>query len=81
MFIYIYGCFGGQKRKWTAFIYPNKMILKKYKKSPITFISLDECKKPQYLKLKSKSWKYCIFKCGLNCNYHEGMKLEFVNKC
>ena len=40
------GCFGGEKvEKWTAFIHPDKNDIKKNIKSPITFSTLEECKK------------------------------------
>lgn len=72
------GCFGKkQEEKWTAFIYPDKNDSKKYIKSPITFSSLEECKKISILEIKNQNLEeLAFFKCGLNCNFHEGMKTE-----
>jgi hypothetical protein len=72
------GCFGKKKEeKWTAFIYPNKEDVKKNIKSPMTFGSLEECKQTSILEIKNqKLEKIAFFKCGLNCTYHEGMKVE-----
>ncbi len=81
LFIFM-GCFGGQKEeKWTAFIYPNKDESKKNIKSHITFISLEECKKASIFEIKNQNLEnIAFFKCGLNCNYHEGMKLEICEQ-
>lgn len=76
------GCVGGQKEeKWTAFIYPDKNDSKKNIKSPITFTSLDECKKASIFEIKNQNLEnIAFFKCGLNCSYHEGMKLEICEQ-
>uniref|UniRef100_UPI004047DF03 hypothetical protein n=1 Tax=Aliarcobacter sp. TaxID=2321116 RepID=UPI004047DF03 len=76
------GCFGGEKEtKWTAFIYPDKEDTKKSVKSPMTFDSLEECKKVSLLEIKNQGLENkAIFKCGLNCKYHEGMKMEICEK-
>lgn len=76
------GCVGGQKEeKWTAFIYPDKNDSKKNIKSPITFASLDECKKASIFEIKNQNLEnIAFFKCGLNCSYHEGMKLEICEQ-
>ena len=80
--ILLNGCFGGEKEeKWTAFIYPIKEDTKKYVKSPVTFNSLEECKKVSILEIQNQNLEnIAFFKCGLNCTYHEGMKLEVCEK-
>jgi hypothetical protein len=76
------GCFGGEKvEKWTAFIHPDKNDIKKNIKSPITFSTLEECKKISTLEIKNQNLEnIAFFKCGLNCKYHEGMKLEICER-
>ena len=76
--ILLNGCFGGEKEeKWTAFIYPIKEDTKKYVKSPVTFNSLEECKKVSILEIQNQKLEnIAFFKCGLNCTFHEGMKTE-----
>ena len=73
------GCIGGgeKEEKWTSFIYPDKENTKRHVKSPMTFKSLKQCteesvKQMEILQLKDVG----LFKCGLNCTYHEGMKSE-----
>ena len=80
--ILLNGCFGGEKEeKWTAFIYPIKEDTKKYVKSPVTFNSLEECKKVSEIEIKNQNLEnIAIFKCGLNCTYNEGMKLEICEQ-
>jgi len=76
------GCFGKkEEEKWTAFIYPDKQDTKKNIKSPITFASLEECKNVSIMEIKKQNLEnIAFFKCGLNCNYHDGMKLEICEK-
>lgn len=76
------GCFGKVKEeKWTAFIYPNKEDVKKNVKSPMTFGTLEECKKASILEIKNQNLEgIAFFKCGLNCTYHEGMKMEICEQ-
>lgn len=76
------GCFGEKKEeKWTVFIYPNKNDQKKNIKSPMTFSTLSECEKVALFEIKNQKLDdIASFKCGLNCNYHEGMKLEVCEK-
>lgn len=76
------GCFGGEKEeKWTAFIYPDKENTKKNIKSPMTFATLQECKEVSILEIKKQNLEdIATFKCGLNCKYHDGMKLEICEK-
>ncbi|BAK73621.1 MAG: hypothetical protein AB7S49_12615 [Arcobacter sp.] len=76
------GCFGEKKEeKWTAFIYPKKEDTKNKIKSPITFTSLEECKKVSILEIKNQNLEnIASFNCGLNCIYHDGMKLDICEK-
>jgi len=76
------GCFGEKKEeKWTAFVYPDKENTKRNIKSPITFTTLEECKKESILQLEQANLsKVGTYKCGLNCEYHEGMKIKICAK-
>lgn len=76
------GCFGGEKEnKWTAFIYPDKEDMKKNIKSPVTFATLEECKQVSISEIKKQNLEgIATFKCGLNCKYHDGMKLEICEE-
>lgn len=78
----INGCFGGDtEEKWTAFIYPDKNDTKKNIKSPMTFPTLEECKKASVLEIKKQNLEdIAMFKCGLNCKYHDGMKMEICQE-
>jgi hypothetical protein len=80
--ILLNGCFGEKKEeKWSAFIYPDKTDSKKNIKSPMTFNTLEECKKVSLLEIKNQNLEgIASFKCGLNCSYHEGMKLQICEK-
>lgn len=75
------GCGGKTEEKWTGFIYPDKENTKRNVKSPMTFDTLQEChdaskKQLSILNLEGLG----LYKCGLNCEYHEGMKLEVCQK-
>lgn len=76
------GCFGEKKEeKWNSFIYPDKQNTKRSLKSPITFASLNECQIESEKQLKIlKITDVGTYKCGLNCGYHDGMKLEVCEK-
>ena len=75
------GCFGERETKWTSFIYPEKNDTKKFVKSPMTFASLEECKKVSILEIKNQNLEgLASFKCGLNCKYHDGMKMEICEE-
>jgi PBP1b-binding outer membrane lipoprotein LpoB len=78
----INGCFGStEEEKWTAFIYPNKEDTTQNIKSPMTFSSLEECKKVSILEIKKQNLEnIAMFKCGLNCRYNDGMKKEICQK-
>lgn len=72
------GCFGKkEEEKWSAFIYPDKENTKRNIKSPMTFKTIEECKKESILQLKEANLLTTgTYKCGLNCEYHDGMKME-----
>ncbi len=76
------GCLGGaQEEKWTAFIYPDKDNTKRNMKSPMTFDTLEICKEESKKQLDILGiTKTATFKCGLNCEFHDGMKLEICEK-
>lgn len=76
------GCFGEKKEeKWTAFIYPDKENTKRSVKSPMTFATLQECKDAAIEQINNQNLQTsAIFKCGLNCSFHEGMKVEICEK-
>lgn len=78
----INGCYGqNEQEKWTAFIYPNKNDTSKNIKSPMTFPTLEECKKTSIFEIKKQNLEnISTFKCGLNCKYHYGMKMEICQK-
>lgn len=70
-----------KEEKWTAFIYPDKQNTKRNVKSPMTFSSLEECQKAAIEQINNENLQEsAIFKCGLNCNFHEGMKVEICEK-
>ncbi len=76
------GCFGEEKEaQWTAYIYPDKENTKRSVKSPITFKTLKECKEASIEQINNQNLKNsAIFKCGLNCSWHDGMKIEVCEK-
>lgn len=80
--IVLSGCIGGEKEeKWTSFIYPDKENTKRSLKSPVTFNTLQECKDETIKQMTSQNlMEVGIFKCGLNCKFHEGMKVEVCEK-
>ncbi|GGD45276.1 hypothetical protein GCM10012288_19510 [Malaciobacter pacificus] len=76
------GCFGEKEEEnWTAFIYPDKENTKRSVKSPVTFKTLQECKDESIKQINNQNLqKSAIFKCGLNCGWHEGMQVEICQK-
>ena len=77
------GCFfgGDKEEKWTAFIYPDKNNTKRSLKSPMTFETLEECKTESKKQLQRMGLlEVGTYKCGLNCEYHEGMKVEVCQR-
>jgi len=75
------GCFGDAgEKEWTALIYPDKTNNKRNKKHGV-YNTLEECKKASLLELSNLGLEgRGDYKCGLNCNYHEGMKLDICEK-
>ncbi|MFK2821896.1 hypothetical protein [Arcobacter sp. YIC-80] len=78
------GCLGTEEKKiekWHSFIYPDKTNTKRNLKSPMTFDSLKQCKEESIKQLETMGIsKTGTFKCGLNCSFHDGMKLEICEK-
>ena len=77
------GCFWGEEKeeKWHSFIYPDKQNTKRNLKSPMSFASLQECKDESIKQLETMGiTNHGTFKCGLNCEFHDGMKLEICEK-
>lgn len=76
------GCFGKNesKEQWTSFIYPDINNTKRSKEHGI-YNTLEECKKASTLELINLGLKdRGDYKCGLNCEYHEGMKSDICEK-
>ncbi len=77
------GCIVGDtntKQEWTSLIYPDKQNTKRSKKSGI-YPTLEECRKASLeelsrLELSTRG----TYQCGLNCNFHEGMKIDVCEK-
>ncbi len=76
------GCLGGDssKQEWTSLIYPDKENTKRSKENGV-YKTLEECKKASLMELKRLNLENRgTYKCGLNCKYHEGMKLDICEK-
>lgn len=75
------GCFGeAEPEQWTSLIYPDKENTKRSKKHGI-YPSLEECKKASKIELSNLDLETKgTYQCGLNCNYHEGMKVDICEK-
>lgn len=74
------GCGELPEQEWTSLIYPDKNNSKRNKKSGI-YNTLEECKQASILELDKLGFKdRGDYKCGLNCNYHEGMKVDICEK-
>jgi len=70
-----------EEEKWSSFIYPDKQNNKRSLKSPIIFKSLQACQEESQKQLEELDFsKLGTFKCGLNCEYNESMKLEICEK-
>ena len=77
------GCIGGsdEKEAWTLYIYPDKDNTKRTMIIPAKFNSLKSCRKASVDVLKQKGLMDTgTYKCGKNCEYHEGMKLDICEK-
>ena len=47
----------------------------------MTFPTLEECKKTSIFEIQKQNLEnISTFKCGLNCKYHYGMKMEICQK-
>ncbi len=75
------GCFNkAVKQEWTSLIYPQKDNTKRSKKNGI-YPSLEECRKASIKELAKLNLSTIgTYNCGLNCNYHQGMKVEICEK-
>lgn len=73
-------CGGKEEKEWTSFIYPDKQNTKRSLKSPVTFESLEECKKQTQEQIDNNNLTNAFYKCGLNCSFHDGMKLEICQE-
>jgi len=77
------GCiFGGDgKEEWTSYVYPDKENTKRSLILPIKFPTLEMCRKASLDVLKEKELEQKgSYKCGKNCSYHEGMKLDICEE-
>jgi|GEM_PF-820238 len=76
------GCWGEKpEEKWHSFIYPDKENTKRSLKSPMVFKNLLECQEESKKQLAIlKVTDLGTYKCGLNCEFHDGMKLEVCEK-
>lgn len=76
------GCWGEKPdEKWHSFIYPDKTNTKRSLKSPIFFNNLQECQDESIKQLEILNViNLGTYKCGLNCEFHDGMKLEVCEK-
>lgn len=80
--LFLAGCLGGDnsKQEWTSLIYPDKENTKRSKASGV-FNTLEECKKASISELEKLGLSTRgTYQCGLNCSYHEGMKVEICEK-
>ena len=76
------GCFGGDAsdQEWTSLIYPDKNNTKRSKKFAV-YKTLEECRKGSLEELKKQNLSTRgDYQCGLNCAYHEGMKVDICEK-
>lgn len=76
------GCIGGgsSDEEWTSLIYPDKTNTKR-SKTHGKYQTLQQCKEASLLELKNLNLETRgTYQCGLNCKYHEGMKLDICEK-
>lgn len=75
------GCFGGEsKEEWTSLIYPDKNNTKRSKKH-LLYTTLEECKQGSIKELEKLGLQESgDYQCGLNCKFHEGMKIDICEK-
>lgn len=75
-------CFGGGsgEEQWTSLIYPDKNNTKRSKKYAV-YPTLEECKAGSIKELENLGLKdKGDYQCGLNCEFHEGMKVDICEK-
>lgn len=79
----LWGCIGGSdssEKEWTSFIYPDKTNTKR-SKSFGKYNTLKQCQEASKTELKNQDLETRgFYECGLNCSYHEGMKVEICEK-
>ncbi|XOB60929.1 hypothetical protein ACMC56_09960 [Campylobacterota bacterium DY0563] len=76
------GCFGqsSSEQEWTSLIYPDKNNTKRSKKHGV-FKTIEECRKSSLAELKNLNLETVgDYQCGLNCKFHEGMKVDICEK-
>ncbi|MCP4969528.1 MAG: hypothetical protein GY932_02900 [Arcobacter sp.] len=76
------GCIGGDnsKQEWTSLIYPDKNNTKRSKKHGV-YSTLKECKETSIKELENLNLiSRGDYQCGLNCSYHDGMKVDICEK-
>lgn len=76
------GCLGGESstQEWTSLIYPDKNNIKRSKKFGV-FKTLEECQKESKNELtKLGLTNRGDYQCGLNCKFHDGMKVDICEK-
>ena len=80
MFLFT-GCFGdASEKEWTSLIYPDKENTKRSKKHGI-YKTIEECRKASLAELTNLGLnERDTYQCGLNCNYHEGMKVDICEE-
>ena len=76
------GCWGEKPdEEWHSFIYPDKTNSKRSLKSPVFFNTLQECQAESIKQLEILNLTDIgTYKCGLNCEFHDGMELEVCEK-
>lgn len=74
-------CYGEKEPKqWTSFIYPDKQNHKRSMENGI-YPSLKICQDASIAKLKTLNLESRgEYKCGLDCQYHEGMKTQICKQ-
>lgn len=77
------GCLFGDKDPdtWTAYLYPDKTNTKRTVIVPTKYPTLEICRKSAMDLLKQRNLQdFGTYKCGKNCKYHEGMKLDICEE-
>jgi len=77
------GCiFGGeQKEEWEAYLYPDKTNTKRAIIVPIKYPTLEICRQSAIDLLKKRGLENTgTYKCGKNCSFHEGMKVDICEE-